>query len=294
MKGDPKVFPNDFTFLIKISCLSELVLKSIKMKRIQFLLLALGLILSVQSFSQVTLGVRGGANLSNMFFDIDSEYGEEPDTKLKPGLQFGLMLDVPLARNGFSMQPGLLFSQKGFSFDMEEMFDDLLADQGLELESYEGYMRVRLNYVELPVNFVFKMEGLQFFAGPYFAFGIGGAMTHDFKATADGETLNSSDIFDKDKYKIKAVYKPVDNDAYADFMEDNNLYDIYRGFDYGVNLGIGYQFDSFQVNLGYSYGLGNVTPNYDADKYEMDANYTKGFIQRNRVISLSLAYFFAN
>src|SRR5687767_8264513 len=82
-----------------------------------------------------TFGIRAGVNFQNLngkFAGVDME------NKLKAGFNVGVNAEIPLA-DEFYIQPGLLFTTKGAKAD-----DD--ADNG----------KININYVELPVNFLYK------------------------------------------------------------------------------------------------------------------------------------------
>ena len=262
------------------------------MKKFKLLLIMVALIFSVKTFAQVKFGIKAGGNLCNMKFDIDRDFGDEPDTKTKMGFHVGLITDIPLLESTFSLQPALLFSNKGYSVDFEKMLDDEFDDIGVDMDDYEGYVRLNYNYIELPINLVYKNSGFQISAGPYFAVGIGGSFKHDFSFEADGEDFDSDDFFDEDSYKLQPVFGKVDDDMYEDYLDDEDVIELYRAFDFGLNLGVGYQVKSVLFNVGYSFGLINLTPKYDADDYDMDEDYTEGVIQKNRVFTFSVSYFF--
>jgi hypothetical protein len=262
------------------------------MKRFKLFFIIIGLIFSVQTFAQVKFGIKAGGNVCNMKFDVDNDYGGEPETKAKMGFHAGINTDISLLENTLSLQPAILFSNKGYSVDMEEMLDDEFDDLGIDMDDYEGYARMNYNYIELPINLVFKYSGFQFFAGPYFAIGICGSFKHDFSFEADGVDFDSDDIFEEDSYKLKPVFGEVDDDMFEDFLDDDDVFDLYRAFDFGLNLGGGYQIKSVLFNVGYSFGFINLTPKYDADEYDIDEDYTENVIQKNRVFTFSVSYFF--
>lgn len=263
-----------------------------KMKKLNLLLIAIGLIFSVQTFAQVKFGVKAGGNLCNMKFDIDRDYGDEPDTKTKLGFHIGLISDIPLFKNTLSLQPAIQYSNKGFSYDYEKMLDDGFDDYGVDMDDYEGYARANYNYIDIPINLVYKTSGFQISAGPYFAIGLSGSFKHDFSFEADGEDFDSDDFFDEDSYKLKPVFGKVDDNTYEDYLDDEDIMELYRAFDFGLNLGVGYQVKNILFNAGYSFGSGNMTPKFDADDYNMDEDYTENVIQKNRVLSFSVSYFF--
>jgi hypothetical protein len=97
----------------------------------------------------------------------------------KAGFTIGVMSDVSISES-FSFQPGLNFTQKGGKFD--------LSDFGIPGAS--GDATYNLNYVEVPLNVVFKANagnGKFFFgAGPSLGFGVSGKL----KAGSDEEDVN--------------------------------------------------------------------------------------------------------
>ncbi len=262
------------------------------MKNFKLLLIVAGMLFSTLTIAQVKIGIKAGGNLDNMKFDIDRDYGDEPETKFKMGFHIGFITDIPLLESKLSLQPALLFSNKGYSADFEKMLDAEFDDIGVDMKNYEGYIRLNYKYIELPINLVYKSSGFQISAGPYFAVGIGGSFKHDFSFEADGEDFDSDDFFDEASYKLQPVFGKVDNDMYKDYLNDEDVLELYRAFDFGLNFGVGYQVKNVLFNVGYSLGLSNLTPKYDADNYNMDEEYTDNVIQKNRVFTFSVSYFF--
>ena len=118
------------------------------MKTTKLLLIVVGLIFSVQTFAQVKIGIKAGGNVCHMKFDIAKDLGGEPETKAKMGFHIGLITDIPLLENTFSLQPALLYSNKGYSFDMEEILDDEFAGSDIDIDDYKSGIMVRLNFGE--------------------------------------------------------------------------------------------------------------------------------------------------
>ncbi|MBO9566334.1 MAG: PorT family protein [Niastella sp.] len=176
-----------------------------------------------------TFGIRAGVNFQNLngkFAGVDME------NKLKAGFNVGVNAEIPLA-DEFYIQPGLLFTTKGAKAD-----DD--ADNG----------KININYLELPVNFLYKpvlgTGKLLLGFGPYAGYAIGGKIKSD-----DG---------DMDLKFEKSVSTPL-----------QAIY-TFRRFDFGANLLAGYEFNnklSFQLNA--QLGLTNISPEItgtDADDYK--------------------------
>lgn len=258
------------------------------MKKFKLLLILVAMLFSTLTFAQINFGVKVGGNLNSMMFDIDSDYGEEPESTAKLGFHIGLVVDIPVLENTLSVQSGLLYNNKGYGIDFEKM----LEDEGLDVDKYEGYLEMNYNYLEVPINIVYRNNGFQVSAGPYLALGVGGSFENNFSFEVDGIDYESEDFFDENSYELQSVLGTVDNDIYEDFLDDDDVIELYNALDLGLNLSVGYQVESILFNIGYSFGLSNITPNYDADNYGLDEDNTENVIQQNRVFTISIAYFF--
>ena len=163
------------------------------------------------------------------------------------------------------LQSGLIFSSKGFNYDIEETWG----------EGYEGTDKVTTNYLEIPINLAFKISDFQIYAGPYLAFCLGGNNTWDVTYEDD------NDYDESDEMKIKPVFGEVGED---DLDDDEGAI---NALDYGLNVGIGYQAGPMLFNAGYSLGLANFTSEFEGSDID-----PKDFKQTNSVISLSVSFFF--
>ncbi|WP_045689386.1 porin family protein [Hymenobacter sp. AT01-02] len=104
----------------------------------------------------VRLGIKGGANLSNLSGDLTNDDGYDN----KVGFHGGLMLNVGLLDDGFlSLQPEVLFSQKGFDYNDSYAFG-----------VYKNTGSVTYNYIDVPVLLKLKAGGLFFEAGPQYSY----------------------------------------------------------------------------------------------------------------------------
>ena len=227
---------------------------------------AIATLFSSQAFSQLKVGGKAGLNLANQSFNFDDS-DIEPASKMKFGFHVGAAVEYGLT-DDLAIQSGLLFTQKGFSYDLE---DDLPDGT-----SVDGYDRVNLSYLEIPISVAYKINDFQVYAGPYVAFGIAGKNKWDYTL----ETAAGSEDF-SDETSFKPVFGEVSD---GDLADDEQAF---AAFDFGLNAGVGYQFGPMLVNAGYSLGLGNIAPAYDSDDYDR-----ADFKQNNRVITVSLTYFF--
>lgn len=123
-------------------------------------------ILAVTTFTllsqaQFKVGITGGSNLNEQRINVKSGTMYAGD-RLK-GYHAGLIGDMNLGGN-FYLQPQLLFSRKSASY-----FNSTTA----------GAVKVRLSYIELPVNVLYKIElpfGKIFAgAGATFGYALGGS-----------------------------------------------------------------------------------------------------------------------
>ncbi len=128
------------------------------MRKIKLFMTAVAIIsfggISAQSeSSQIQLGVKVGANYSNVY---DSQ-GQEYKADGKIGLAVGAFLSVPIGTY-FGIQPELLFSQKGYQAS------------GTVLGSNVNFTRTS-NYIDVPIFFTVKPDDLvTIMIGPQYSF----------------------------------------------------------------------------------------------------------------------------
>lgn len=128
------------------------------MKKLTFVaaaaLLCIAAISSTAQAQGVRLGLKAGANLSNFSGNLT----DENRFQNKFGFVGGVMLNAPLVADGFlSIQPELLYSQKGYKNNSSSVFG---------LYRYEG--RANYNYLDLPVLVKINAGGFFVEAGPQF------------------------------------------------------------------------------------------------------------------------------
>ncbi|MEN8137694.1 MAG: porin family protein [Bacteroidota bacterium] len=227
-----------------------------------FTVIVLVVLFTVDTQAQVKFGVKAGVNFNDIAQNIKSNELEF-DSKMGIGYHAGALIDYSFNEE-MGLQSGIIWNRKGFDADGFSYYGfDIDAD-----------ISAFLNYIEIPLHFVYKLNSFQFYAGPYFAFGLGGVM----------EVIVNNNNYDIDvsrDIELIPVYGEVDEDDY-----DNDEMPV-RGFDYGIDFGLGYELGPVLLNAGYSIGLGNITPNYtDPDIDPKDEK------RSNRVITVSVAYMF--
>ncbi|HSC52571.1 MAG TPA: porin family protein [Phnomibacter sp.] len=194
-------------------------------KRISFLLLcgvSLCSMLAPAVAQKPTFGVQAGATFSTWTGKVN---GSSTGTDLKTGFTAGVLSNFDLGKN-FVLQPSLNFTQKG----MKE------SGAGAELVMLQ-------NYIELPVNFLYRTKDVSqghFFvgAGPSFGFAVSG------------------------KRKLSGPGFSEEHDLEIGSEDTDDI----KPFDFGLNMLLGYQFaNGLFVSANYSPGLINILPGNDMD-----------------------------
>jgi hypothetical protein len=126
---------------------------------------ALFIVVFVGAFSsnaQVSFGIKGGLNISNVHFNKDII-----DSDNLTGFQVGPMMEVNIPFVGIGLETAILYSQKGLQAENEDGKNE----------------NFKTDFLEVPLNFKWKF-GLPVFkgyfaAGPYAGFRIGGDKVWD-------------------------------------------------------------------------------------------------------------------
>ena len=197
------------------------------------------LLINYVNAQKTLIGLTAGAAFAS--YKVTSE-SLSMTSKMHVGFTAGLVSSVPIGKN-FSFMPQLNFVQKGGK----------LNDAG-------ATDKVTLNYIELPLDFVFNARtstGMFFIgAGPSLGVGLSGK-----DKWSDGTESGSDDI---------------------KFGSSND--DDLKPFEIGVNILAGYQFTSgLFISANYNAQLNNSAP----DDPEFNAKY------HNRYFGIRIGYMFS-
>lgn len=122
-----------------------------------------------QEKSKMSFGILGGVNFQNLNGKLSS--GDKLENDMLLGFHGGVNVQVPIAPE-FYFQPGLMFATKGAK--------DTYTILGAEFTD-----EIKINYIEMPLNLVYKASlGNGFFMlgfGPYVAYGISGKQVFEGK-----------------------------------------------------------------------------------------------------------------
>ena len=143
------------------------------------ILLVITLVLSATYIqAQTRFGIKGGLNFSTVA--LSGGTGTiTPDSKT--GFNLGVISEIPLATD-FYLQPGLLFSTKGFKSDSETF---------------------STNHIDIPINALYKLHAGSIkvlgFAGPYIGYAVSGkgkyeGISSDIKFSGDNKVMNAFDL----------------------------------------------------------------------------------------------------
>lgn len=144
----------------------------------KLLIIAIGVLTAGAVHAQdVSFGIKGGANLSNIIKTGDSKY----ETDFKPGVHAGLTMEIGLG-NKFAFAPELMFSQKGYKTD-----------------TFGGTYTQTTNWIDIPI--LAKIQAgpsVNIFLGPQVSFLT--QTTNKFEGnfgTVQNEIEENSDTFKK-------------------------------------------------------------------------------------------------
>lgn len=239
---------------------------------------------AAQAQTRVSFGPRVGGNLSSATFNaLNQASGGGSSLSLSrsslPGVQVGM--GASIGSGPWTLQPALMFSQKGLK-------QTATASESFAGETVTLDLRVtsRINYLELPVNVVYTLgadgQGVQLFAGPYVAVGVGGKADYTEKITSTNPTsFFNLEASGSQGYAFGNTFAEPDPNGANTVDVDARA----RRLDAGFNAGVGYRTGPFQAQLGYAFGLRNAQPDYPAS-YRL-AN-TTGY---HRSVQLVATYF---
>lgn len=204
------------------------------MKKHLFIILIL--IVSTSSaalFSQsLSIGIKGGLNLSNMLEESDYDVWSE-DYQYTPGYNAGIWVEVPVSLD-LVFEGGLSLDTRGFKFESEGTL---------------GSAKVNFNtlYASVPLKVkTIRMAGpIELFASAGVSAGYGLSGNIDTEVTINNVTSTESNEI-----------------IWGNDSEDSDL----KRLDYGAIGSVGAGFKGIIIELSYYYGLANISA-YTDDSY---------------------------
>ena len=198
--------------------------------------------------AQTTFGAHAGINGASV---TDKSTGggqtttDKSDTKV--GLTVGVSAEIPIA-SSLVFRPELNFIQKG----------------GKQSESASGFSsetKLTMNYLELPLNVVYKFSGSGLFAG------AGPSIGYGFSGKAKSKTtFGSTTTEDNTDIKFDGEKNPTDGKAHL------------KALDFGANFLVGYQFsNNLVLKANYTLGLSNINPQDNSSLKNTGLGFTIGY-----------------
>jgi opacity protein-like surface antigen len=197
--------------------------------------LAAGLLFAgaVHAQSPIRVGVKAGVNLPNIIKDDgDNDF----DTKINPGFNAGVTLDIPLIE-GLAFTPELLYATKGY-----------------KVESSAGDFTQTTSFIDVPILASIQLggSGLNLVAGPQVSFLL--STKNKFK-TDMGEIEQQIDE-DSDKFKKSLLGGVIgfryDINSNVDFHGRYAL-DFQKNNENGTNRTPEFKNQVFSVGFGYKF-----------------------------------------
>lgn len=200
-------------------------------------LLGVVTVIATASFSQVRFGAQVIGNAGNASFK--SPEIKNSKSALQPGFGAGIAADIAIS-NKFSIRPSLNFLQKK---NREEYQIPVFGNKQFKVNS-------NLNYLELPVNVVYKIPVNNMTAyvgaGPSVGYGISGKIKVNGWDYVEGEGENPGEIV--------AAKQTLDA-----FKKENKGGAGMQRFEVSANALAGVEFkNGLYINAGYMAGLTNL------------------------------------
>lgn len=226
------------------------------MKKILIFLFAFLITFSVSAqfdFDDIQWGVVGGLNYAvpvgediedykDDFDDMIDSYDNQGDAEGgiygKLGFHLGVTAEYDL-KNNLSIVSGLQYSQKGFRVKQEYKYTIYDNWYGVSLDNEgEGKARFILDYLDLPITVKYNLDnGFSVFGGILFSFLIAEKVKSEYEESSQsiGNYGNIITYSDSDS----------ETDDFDDIFDEGDP----EGTLSGYQIGIGYEFDTFNVSL---------------------------------------------
>ena len=197
--------------------------------------LAAGLLFAgaVHAQSPIRVGVKAGLNLPNI---IKDDGKNNFDTKINPGFNAGVTLDIPLIE-GLAFTPELLYATKGY-----------------KAESSIGEFTQTTSFIDVPILASIKLggSGLNLVAGPQVSF----LLSTKNKFNTDMGQIEQQIDEDADKFKKSLVGGVIgfryDINSNVDFHGRYTL-DFQKNNENGSNSTPEFKNQVFSVGFGYKF-----------------------------------------
>lgn len=190
--------------------------------------------------------------------------GIESPSDLKFGLNIGAFVNYKILRN-IHIQSGFIITKKGYK--THNSTTDYNETDNIKTIT-DRWFEVTANYIQVPLNL-----GYELYFTKKMAFNINGGV---YVAYGYGNKGKSTENVLLTTYVPNTPSASVQNE-----VKNENTFSqtVWKRPDYGLNANVGFVYDIYMINLGYSHGLYNVSQDNTKDI-------------ENRVYSLSFGFRF--
>ncbi|MDR2057463.1 MAG: PorT family protein [Dysgonamonadaceae bacterium] len=264
------------------------------MKKILFTIILYIIFSNIVLSQDMRYGVAIGWENSNYSTNYPINYkAGDLDFRSRPGFKIAFLLECPINDNIFIV-PEFVFTQRGVKQDWlrddleirDSIFNEnkeLVKTKITHVEKRKGKSVENINYLQLPVNIMYKTQitsdvKFSIFLGAYIGYALSGNVTSDvidYNVTSDVIDYDvASGVIDNNKEEpiTKFPWSQTETIKFGSGEKE------YKKFDMGLNVGIGLEYADFFLNLQYNMGLINKL-NYE-------------YYSRNNNIGISLGYLF--
>ncbi len=231
------------------------------------------LLLGQLSMGQNQFGITSGVSLNKFVANYGGEENFEGFSNLI-GYQVGVFYNLWIS-DKLTLRPELKYARRGTAMDIDSYNNEF------NQFSEDSYDRYRFHYIELPIFISYQRNNWRIFGGPYVATCFRADNKYDIERTRTNPSTgltNTMRLDGKDEY----------NTVLGEASEEEYDEGAFNALDFGLEAGIGYQFNSFGVSFSYNYGLGNLIKDDPLSQEDERDDYSL----KNRAFRLNLYYTF--
>lgn len=224
-----------------------------------FLLFSLAIFAITSLQAQISLGVKGGVNMSTTYGSPEEMNGEKIEgVALRPGFQLGLVLGAGLT-DGFKIRGEVNFENRN-GLKTVDLVTNVPTPAGDVVVTTAAELKNSFNYINIPVLAVLGSGNIKLYAGPNFAYLLSAKTTQTTMTDVVLPPGLPEDTPGLPQSGSTTVERDFKNDAPYD--EDGSFI---NEFDLGANVGVMVLLsEKLRLDLRLNHGLSDATNNdYD-------------------------------
>ncbi|MFV0418728.1 MAG: porin family protein [Dysgonomonas sp.] len=192
-----------------------------------------------QNSPRVTIGAKAGLNISEL-------KGHPENMKSDVGFNAGIVVDYNFNANLY-LSSGLEFYNKRIKYD-----HGVYSIPGYDIVIPSSSKKAM--YLQVPLHLGYKFYAADMFriaphVGPYVAYGVGGRIEVGEEVHINGEVIGVNEFVNR-----YPGFKKV-GDTFGDYG--------FKKFDYGIGVGILFEYDRVGLGVNYDFGLKNISRGSD-------------------------------